>query len=286
MGSECSATGHTVIPLFDSLTHVTVDGRWFDTSYDASVSRLSAEIQLAAPCMACVVAIPGYNMPNSFVLDVCARDPVRLIPIAGLDPNLFGSRNEAEAELRRLREYGFRAVKIHPTLCNVHLDSLAFHWAMEACERTTMPVFLCTIMRRRGYVPSFSPIDLVYRTFVRHSGVRVLFLHSGLSDLLAYADLVRALPNALMDLSLTLMKYKGSSLDLDFTYLFNHLDRRCVVGSDFPEYSPFGLRGRVHQLSVSVPAEKLENVCWRNLWSFLGMDEPSGHFMYEGSPLK
>src|SRR5207302_9443570 len=122
------------------------------------------------------------------MLEVCSRDPDRLVPVAGLDPNAFKSARQVSREVAAMRSRGFRAVKIHPTLCNVHLDTKSFDWAMEACEGAGMPVFLCTILRRRGYVPSMNPVDLVYRTFVRHSGVKVMFLHGGMSELLLYAD--------------------------------------------------------------------------------------------------
>jgi len=263
---------HSLIPLFDSLTHVTVDGRWFDTRDDASVTRLLAELDSAAPYKACVAAIPGYNMPNSFVLEACAGDPTRLTPIAGLNTNLFSSPKDVCAEVEHLREQGFRAVKIHPTLCNIHLDSPEFDWAMESCAKLKMPVFLCTVFRRRGYVARFPAVDLIYKTFVRHSDVRVLFLHAGLSQLLVFADLVSALPNAMLDCSYTLMKFKGSSLDLDFAYLFEHFDRRCVVGSDFPEYTPAQVRQRMAELGATVASDKLLNVSWRNLTGFLNLE--------------
>lgn len=257
--------------ILDSLAHVTNDGVWFHTNYDASLSRLLSEMKSDGAYKACVVSIHGFNMPNEFVLRICRERPQQLIPIAGINTNIFSSLCQAKAELDRLKENGFKAIKIHPTLCNIHLDSPSFNWAMEACELLDIPVFICTIMRRRGYVPSMNPLDLLYRTFVRHSGVRVLLIHGGMSEIMSYADLVRALPNALLDLSHTLTKYKGSSLDLDFRYLFTNFDRRCVIGSDFPEYTPSEIRSRIRELAYGLPREKIENICWRNLHFFLNL---------------
>jgi predicted TIM-barrel fold metal-dependent hydrolase len=268
-----SAAGGARRLLFDSLTHVTNDGTWFHTSHDASVSTLLMELEKAAPSRACVVAIHGYNMPNALVIEACAKAPDRLIPVAGLDPALFTSQEAATKELHALRAHGFRAVKIHPTLCNVRLDSAPFDWTMEACERISMPVFLCTVMRGRGYLANCSPIELLYRTFVRHSGVSVLFLHGGLAELLACSDLVRALPNAMIDVSHTMMKYKGSSLELDLRYVFQKLDRRCVIGSDFPEHTPVEVRKRVTQLVKDCSEQQIENIFWRNLTSFLALND-------------
>ncbi len=260
-----------MIPFFDSLAHVTTDGKWFDTHHDGSVERLLAELRAVQPARACVVAIDGYNMPNDFVLETCADHSDFLVPVAGFTPNRLTSNTDALRAVRALSARGFRAIKIHPTLCDVDLDSRAFHWTMDACAETGLPVFLCTIMRRRDYVPAKPPADLIYETFVRHSQVKVLLVHGGLSEVMVYADLVRALPNAVLDLSLTLLKYRDSSLDQDFRYLFQTFDRRITIGSDFPEWRLVETRARVTELAASLSPEKLENVLWRNLAAFLGL---------------
>jgi predicted TIM-barrel fold metal-dependent hydrolase len=259
-----------VIPFFDSLTHVTSDGKWFDTHHDGSTARLLECLGQVHSARACLVGIDGYNMPNEFLFETCRRHPESLVPVAGFTPGKEASKSKIQASLQDLKARGFRAIKIHPTLCDVHLDSPEFDRTMESCAAIDMPVFLCTIMRRRNYLPKGSPADLIYATFVRHAGVKVLLLHGGLSEVMVYADLVRALPNALLDLSLTLLKYGDSSLDQDFAYLFRTFDRRVAIGSDFPEWTPAQARDRALKLGASIPRDKMENVLWRNLSNFLG----------------
>jgi predicted TIM-barrel fold metal-dependent hydrolase len=49
------------------------------------------------------------------------------------------------------------------------------------------------------------------------------------------AEAIRDCPNAFLDLSFVLPRYRGSSLWSDFSHLLNTFDRRIVFGSDFPE---------------------------------------------------
>src|SRR5205085_2428141 len=73
---------------------------------------------------------------------------------------------------------------------------------------------------------------------------RVVLLHGGDVRLLQYSELVRFNPSLLLDLSQTLMKYPGSSIDMDLRFLFQSFDRRICIGSDFPEYSLRDVKGR------------------------------------------
>jgi len=263
-----------MIPLFDSLTHVTADGRWFNTQHNGSVDRLRSCLGHASPAFACVVGIAGYNMPNDFIRERCAESGGMLVPVAGVITGELASAADALAAVRALRQQGFRAIKIHPTLCNDGIESKEFDWTMDACASVDMPVFLCTIMRRRGFLPGGPPAELIYRAFARHSAVRALLVHGGLSEVMLFADVVRGLPNTLLDLSLTLLKYRGSSIDQDIGYLFRTFDQRLTVGSDFPEWTPLEVRHRVEELAGDLAPAKLENILWRNLAGFLGVSLP------------
>jgi predicted TIM-barrel fold metal-dependent hydrolase len=74
-----------------------------------------------------------------------------------------------------------------------------------------------------------------------------------------------------MDLSMTMMKYEGSSIDQDIRFLFRSFDRRIAIGTDYPEYSLERVRARFEYFSEGLPQEKKENVAHRNLSRFLGM---------------
>lgn len=256
--------------FFDVLTHVTSDGDWFGTGHDGSVDRLADTLEKNPGMRAAVVGIHGYNMPDELILTVTERYPGRLVPVAGFRPDDFASMSEARRALGKLSRAGFKGIKIHPTLSDSRISSKEADWCLDACAEFGLVVFLCTIMRRRGFLPGGNPADLVYDTVVRHSEVNFILLHGGCSELLAFSDIVRGTRNTVLDLSLTIMKYAGSSLDLDIRHVLESLDRRCVVGSDFPEHEPGDVIDRLLELGAGLPSEKLENVLWRNAEALLG----------------
>jgi predicted TIM-barrel fold metal-dependent hydrolase len=117
--------------------------------------------------------------------------------------------------------------------------------------------------------PDTDPFYSLVRLLKRCPKARVVLVHGGDVRLLEYAELVRHNSNLLLDLSLTMMKYAGSSIDADIGFLFRRFDRRICVGTDFPEYSHSALRGRFDHFSSGVAQDKLENIGFRNLQGFL-----------------
>src|SRR6185503_12404899 len=105
----------------------------------------------------------------------------------------------------------------------------------------------------------------------RSPGSKVVLVHGGDVQALRYAELVHYNPNLLLDLSYTLLKYRGSSLDADMHYLFRALDRRTCIGVDHPEFTHRALRERFDELASGLPEEKANNIAHRNLESFLGV---------------
>jgi predicted TIM-barrel fold metal-dependent hydrolase len=100
--------------------------------------------------------------------------------------------------------------------------------------------------------------------------LKVVLLHGGGVDLLRYAELVRANDNYLLDLSLTLCKYAGSSVDLDIGFLFRRFDRRICVGADFPDFDYLTFRERVEHFASSVDQDKASHATYQNLERLFG----------------
>ena len=87
----------------------------------------------------------------------------------------------------------------------------------------------------------------------------------GGAHLLGMFEMVRMHEHLLLDLSFTLLRYAGSSLDLDIRFLCEALDQRLTVGSDFPEYTPADALARIVELSKGLALSKCENILFRNL---------------------
>jgi predicted TIM-barrel fold metal-dependent hydrolase len=251
-----------LIPLFDSLAHPTLTGDWGPSRAVAHFDHLMAELEGAGFAAACAIGMAGVGgYEHEAFIDRCRPYP-RLVPIAGFDPSV----PDAGAEIGRLARLGFRGIKLHPRYSGVTRDLDALGAAFRAAAGHDLVVFYCTYMH--GPLASYPRSDPLYdlvSLLEAAPEVRAVLVHGGDVNLLRYAELVRFNHNLLLDLSLTMMKYQGSSLDMDLRFLFEKFDRRICVGTDYPEYSHGAVRSRFEQLSHGLAPDKVENAAFGNL---------------------
>jgi predicted TIM-barrel fold metal-dependent hydrolase len=255
--------------IVDSLTHVTPDGKWFATSHDASADRLRRELDAARIDHAVVVALAGF-IENDFILEVCARDP-RLIAGCSFDPT--GGGDPALTFRSALQGSPFRVLKLHPRLNKYDpLDErcLATLAELASWERP-MLVWMDTLFGGRGVRLRKPAVETACEIADHFPALQFVFLHGGGPLALQFAEGLRDRPNATIDLSFTLMRYRDSSVRADIRWLLGHLDRRIVFGSDFPEYSVIDAFAELRALASDLPEEKLRNVAGGNLGRLLGI---------------
>lgn len=258
--------------ILDALTHVTPDGRWFETAHDASEARLLREMDAAGVERAVVVALAGY-ISNEFVLEVCRRNPDRLIPGASFNPAAYDSPEHAARECRaRLHDQPFKVLKLHPRLNRYDpLDPRCLAVLAElASWEHRVPIWLDTLFRFRGGTLHKPVVDTIHELVVRFGQLDFVLLHAGGTWALHVAEALRDCPNALLDLSHTLHRYADTSLMADFRFLLRRFDRRTVFGSDFPEITMSETLAVLRHCGEGLPAEKLENVLGRNVAALLG----------------
>ncbi|MCI0558518.1 MAG: amidohydrolase family protein [Nitrososphaera sp.] len=250
--------------FFDSLTHATADGTWLGgTRYDASLDRLLAEMNRAAPCRACLVAIAEYQ-DNHTLADFAYSHPDLFVPIAGFNPRSVAKPSLVEKEVVDIAKQGFAGIKLHPRL-NFYdpLDKRCVA-AIDAAGQNGLVVFLDTLFRQKE-INTRHPADIVDRIATHCTGSRIVLLHGGGAHLLDMFEMVRMHSHLLLDISFTMLRYAGSSIDLDIRFLCDALDQRLIVGSDFPEYVPLKARKRITELTVGLTEEKRNNIMSGNL---------------------
>jgi len=258
-----------MIPIFDSLAHPTLTGKWLNKNIDSSFEGLARNIKKAGYSGACAIGLDGIeNYSHEQFLGRCKQYDF-LFPVAGINPNIT---TPIENEIQKISRLGYKAIKIHPrysglTDCIEQLEELFQKAATE-----NLVVFYCTYMhcnlkQSPAHDPFYSLVNLLKKT----PNLKVVLVHGGDVNLLRYMELVRFNENLLLDLSLTIMKYKGSSIDLDIRYLFTSFDRRICIGTDHPEYNHFDVRKRFDFFAQEVSTDKLENIAFFNLTRFLGV---------------
>jgi predicted TIM-barrel fold metal-dependent hydrolase len=259
-----------MLHLFDSLAHPTVSGGWLGRDLDASFDALRAQLEGAGYSGACAIGLHGVEGYSHAQFLARCRDIPQLVPIAGFDPN----DDASPGALRKLRVMGFRGIKIHPRFSGLTqtLASLrdAIRWAGEA----NLTVFYCTYLHCDvDHYPLQDPLVALADLLRSAPRTRVILVHGGDVDLLRYAELVRFNPGLLLDLSMTMMKYEGSSVDLDIGFLFRRFDRRICVGTDWPEYRHEHVRERFERFAHGLDEERQVNIASRNLIQFLGITQ-------------
>ena len=249
--------------FFDSLTHATADGTWLGgTRYDASLDRLLREMERGAT-RACLVNIAGYQN-NETLAEFASKHPDLFVPIAGFDPSKYGNLPQIKSEISKLSDRGFAGIKLHPRLNSYDpLDERCLATIQDA-GNAGLVVFLDTLFRQKKVITRH-PADIIDAIAIECPQTKIVLLHGGGSHLLEMFEIVRMREKLLLDISFTILRYAGSSIDLDISFLCQTLDQRLTVGSDFPEYTPFQAKEQLFKLTPNLAPEKLENICFRNL---------------------
>jgi predicted TIM-barrel fold metal-dependent hydrolase len=251
--------------LFDSLTHVTRDGSWIgERTFDASLRRLIADLDEAGAHRALLVAIAEY-VDNDVIIESARAHPARLVPIAGLNPHVLSTTRRVQAVVKQIKAQGFAGIKLHPRMNGYDPLEDKCIAAIEAAGDEGLVVLLDTLFRRKGLATRHAP-DIIDHLAAACPDTRILLLHGTGPTMMELYEIVRCNDNLMLDLSFTIMRYRGSSrLDADMNYLFKSTDQLITIGSDFPEYTPKQVLQRFEELAVGVEPQRKENIAWRNL---------------------
>ena len=267
------------VPIFDSLAHPTPEGSWLHEKYSGrnyfhSVAEgmRQSGIKWAIAC-GMGSKVGGYEEDSyaRYARESSLKSQVTFLPVAFWEPARFnfGSLSELKAYFSGLADLGYVGIKLHPRMAEFNYQDERLPTIIDAANEFGVTPFLCTYTWGHGPCSSSSPQDLMNLLGLISESSKVILVHGGGVRLLEYMEIARAFPNTLLDLSLTLCKYPGSSLDLDLQFCFSQFDRRISIGSDGPEFAPSVLRERFEKFSDAISEEKKKNIAYRNLFNFL-----------------
>lgn len=258
------------IPLFDSHGGATLDASWLGNRTGLTFADLRRALDSAGFIGGLVQGLPGVGGYEHRRFAEAALGQARLWPVAAWG----GADGDSTYDhLHALKEMGFVGVHVHPRLAGVGPDKPQFRALLRAAGQAGLPVFYCAYQFAvvEAGLPT-DPLPALSEALRLAPLARLVLLHGGTVELLRYAEFTRANPRVLLDLSFTLMRYAGSSLDADIDYLFRTLDRRVCIGTDAPEYTTADVRSRFEALTAGLASEKRMNIAGRNLARFLGLD--------------
>ena len=264
------------IPIFDTLTHPTLDGNWIMPKYPscASIDELLIQMRKYRICGAFAVGMQGIGNydEDQFLQMVLGIKTRILLPIA-FYTFLDKKRDTIYNDLYQLKRKGFCGIKLHPRMGGFKLNDNNMPYVIDVANELGLVVLLCTYFYDNKIGSFTNNVDSLGEMLTRVSdNSKIVLLHGGGVRLLEMMEIVRAFPNTLLDLSLTMCKYVGSSLDMDIQFLFQQFDRRVCVGTDHPEISHQQLRERFDYFSSFTTKEKAENIAYKNIINFSGIN--------------
>lgn len=230
--------------LFDSLTHIKVDESWYNTNKKASFQPLINSYENGEISGAVLTSMPDDEF------EAIAEIVGQHLPFVNLVCSVKSwwlelSFKDLCLKLQNLKHhYHIIGIKIHPRFSGISLEDLAtFEKIVFAAKHVGLLIYICTILR--SPVGSLSkPPHTIIRNLLdidKKSDIDIVLLHGGYTDLLATSEVVRDYEKAWLDLSFTFMRFRKTSLSLDIGYLFETLDKKSLIGTDYPEYTPIEL---------------------------------------------
>jgi hypothetical protein len=212
----------------------------------------------------CAVALPGTDPLSHF--ERC-RSEQFLVPVA---PWTRTSSLKAGSIIQSLADLGYQAVKVHPRRGGPAVGSQEFLEVVRAAADHEMVVFVCTYpFGRADQRLGDTLLNDLEAAVAAAPTTKLVLLHGGSVDLLRYMEFCRANDHLMLDVSLTLMKYRGSSLDDDLRFVFSSFDRRTCIGSDYPWYRPAEIVDRAAELLSEVDDHRCWNVLRGNMEAYL-----------------
>lgn len=264
------------IPIFDSITHPTIDGNWILPKWPncASIDDLKTQMRHNDICGAFAVGMDGIGQysEDAFVKMINKKGDGLLHPIAFYHQAGSVATKACEEKLLTIKRKGYEGIKIHPRMAHITMEEPLLPFIIDKANELGLVVMLCTYFYSNSISLSSNNNEKLAEMLTKlDSNSKVILLHGGAVKLLETMEIVRGLPNVILDLSFTLCKYAGSSLDLDIQYLFQSFDRRICVGSDHPEIKLNQLRERFNYFASKTTFDKAENIAYKNILRFTGL---------------
>jgi predicted TIM-barrel fold metal-dependent hydrolase len=261
-----------MIPIFDSLSHPTINKDWILPKYAgaSSIDVLIKQMKEAGIKKSLAVGMKGigdYDQDRFISLINPHLDC--LVPIAYYDFNESDNLHDIHQNLERIKSQGYKGIKLHPRFSDFSLTSRRLADTINKATELSLVSLLCTYFTHNSNSSTNNNLDTLCTLLMKVQDCRLVLLHSGTTHVLDMIDIGRSFKNVLLDMSFTMSKYEGSSIDLDLKFAFRTFDQRICIGADWPEFSMSKLRERFDYLTEGLNDEKKENIAYKNLDNFI-----------------
>lgn len=262
----------TSIPIFDSISHPTIDSNWISPKYIGS-SKIELLInEMIENNIMKSFAIGMKNIGSydeKLYIQLIKPFEEFLIPIAYFDFNEGISLEGIKKQLQVIKSLGYKGIKLHPRFSNFSLENKKIIEVIQFANELNLIVLFCTYFYHNSQTACNNSIERLSNLLCKIEDCKIILLHSGTVKLLEMIEIGRSFKNVLLDLSFTICKYEGSSMDLDIKFACNTFDQRICIGSDFPEFTLKKLRERFEFFTKDLSVEKAENIGYKNILNYI-----------------
>lgn len=218
--------------IVDAHTHIFSDPAANPYPRGGSVEDLLRDLDAVGVDAALVIPLPGCAT-NEVVWEACACHTGRLFPAYTPD---FSADGGALAAMQRFVGGSLpHAIKIHPRLQGVRPDDEAVRELLVWAGGKGVPVIFDVFPFGDG-VDDVGLWPLAYHRLAReHRDVTIVLAHAGGFRVMDAFMVAKANPNVVLEVSLTLRYFPGSSVEQDLAFVCRRLPAgRVIYGSDFP----------------------------------------------------
>ena len=261
-----------MISIFDSLSHPTINKDWILPKYAgaSSIDILIEQMKKAGIKKSLAVGMKGIGgyAHNEF-MELLKPHCDQLVPIAYFDFIENDKIGDIERKLVVIKNHGYKGIKLHPRFSDFSLKSEKLAYTINKATEISLVSLLCTYFTHNTNSSTNNNIETLCDLLMKVQESRLVLLHSGTTHVLDMIDVGRSFKNVLLDMSFTMCKYEGSSIDLDLKFAFRTFDQRVCIGADWPEFSMSKLRERFEYLTEGLSIEKKENIAYKNLENYI-----------------
>jgi predicted TIM-barrel fold metal-dependent hydrolase len=222
--------------IVDCHTHIYEAGRGGPFDLPCSADDLLRQMDEHGVDLSVILPLAGMAS-NEHVHQQCARFPDRLVGL--YNPDFTDPARTVPIMEEFFSRYRAAGLKLHPRLQGVTVnDSIimeVLHWAGERGLPALFDVFP---WGKSLDNPAMHPLAY-HRVAQEIPALKLILAHAGGCKLIDAFLTAKSNPNVFLDLSMTPVYFKGSSIAQDCAFLCRRLPPgRLLYGSDFP-YVPF-----------------------------------------------
>lgn len=218
--------------VVDCHVHITESGKWYNTTYDASVDNLLSQMDKADVAKSVLLPIHGATS-NSFINKICSEHKDRFIGFGNI------SSRSWKADLQQIIDYGLKGVKFHPRIQNESIVEWEQIGILNELQNLGLPIVICGWQQTSSLVANMNSIQplIIDDIAKQYKELKIVIAHMGGHKFYDAFFCARGNTNVYLDCSYFFSFFKGTSLENDAMILFKKMDEKILFGSDFPEVS-------------------------------------------------